>query len=370
MSGRMSRSLPSRPAMPAMRLEIERGDAQVAVGRLQRLAAVLVGAQLRLERLLDLRRRAAGLDPAVVVGPVGADREARLLQVGADRGHVGVGRRVAGAELVGRQVLAVAGARRVRRRRDGGVERLGVAHAQVDPEGVLGAVGNGPDLGIGRGPVRCAVGQGGAARARGSLRGGRQSQAGRRRRALPAVRWNGARDYLRQRMEVAVATLRLPAVRCPPRRPHTHAPRFLRSVVGRDLCESGRSLGCRADARADREPQPRRGRRHQAQADRRVRRPREHRRGAPERRAHALARRAGSSPASAPTSTSGRWSSTARCASSTRPASIDVPAEQAILVRGGEWVRYSTPYPGGAEYVAVCLPAFSPDTVHRDDDDA
>ena len=40
--------------MPAMRLEIERGDAEVAVGRLQRLAAVLVGAQLRLERLLDL----------------------------------------------------------------------------------------------------------------------------------------------------------------------------------------------------------------------------------------------------------------------------------------------------------------------------
>jgi hypothetical protein len=33
-------------------------------------------------------------------------------------------------------------------------------------------------------------------------------------------------------------------------------------------------------------------------------------------------------------------------------------------------VRYSTPYPGGAEYVAVCLPAFSPDTVHRDDDES
>jgi hypothetical protein len=49
---------------------------------------------------------------------------------------------------------------------------------------------------------------------------------------------------------------------------------------------------------------------------------------------------------------------------------LDVRAEQAILVRGGEWVRYSTPYPGGAEYVAVCLPAFSPDTVHRDDDGA
>ena len=46
--------------------------------------------------------------------------------------------------------------------------------------------------------------------------------------------------------------------------------------------------------------------------------------------------------------------------------SVDVRAGQAILVRGGEWVRYSTPYPGGAEYVAVCLPAFSPSTVHRD----
>jgi hypothetical protein len=37
-----------------------------------------------------------------------------------------------------------------------------------------------------------------------------------------------------------------------------------------------------------------------------------------------------------------------------------------VLVRGGEWVRYSTPDEGGAEDVAVCLPAFSPDTVHRD----
>jgi len=46
---------------------------------------------------------------------------------------------------------------------------------------------------------------------------------------------------------------------------------------------------------------------------------------------------------------------------------LDVRAGQAILVRAGEWVRYSTPEPGGAHYVAVCLPAFSPDTVHRDD---
>jgi mannose-6-phosphate isomerase-like protein (cupin superfamily) len=45
---------------------------------------------------------------------------------------------------------------------------------------------------------------------------------------------------------------------------------------------------------------------------------------------------------------------------------LEVLAGQGVLVRAGEWVRYSTP--GGAEYLAVCLPAFSPDTVHRDDD--
>lgn len=39
---------------------------------------------------------------------------------------------------------------------------------------------------------------------------------------------------------------------------------------------------------------------------------------------------------------------------------------QAIVVQPGEWVRYSTPEPDGAEYVAICLPAFSPDLVHRD----
>ena len=43
-----------------------------------------------------------------------------------------------------------------------------------------------------------------------------------------------------------------------------------------------------------------------------------------------------------------------------------VGAGQAVIVRGGEWVRYSTPGPEGAEYVAVCLPAFSLETVHRD----
>ena len=45
---------------------------------------------------------------------------------------------------------------------------------------------------------------------------------------------------------------------------------------------------------------------------------------------------------------------------------LEVRAGQAVIARGGEWVRYATPEPGGAEYVAVCLPAFSPDTVHRD----
>ena len=44
----------------------------------------------------------------------------------------------------------------------------------------------------------------------------------------------------------------------------------------------------------------------------------------------------------------------------------DVRAGQAIVAHPGEWVRYSTPEPDGAEYVAICLPAFSPDTVHRD----
>jgi len=46
---------------------------------------------------------------------------------------------------------------------------------------------------------------------------------------------------------------------------------------------------------------------------------------------------------------------------------LDVRAGQAVVTAPGEWVRYSTPEPGGAEYVAVCLPAFSPTTVHRDE---
>ncbi len=46
---------------------------------------------------------------------------------------------------------------------------------------------------------------------------------------------------------------------------------------------------------------------------------------------------------------------------------LDVRAGQAVRTGGGEWVRYSTPHPGGAEYVAICVPAFSPDTVNRDE---
>jgi mannose-6-phosphate isomerase-like protein (cupin superfamily) len=45
---------------------------------------------------------------------------------------------------------------------------------------------------------------------------------------------------------------------------------------------------------------------------------------------------------------------------------LDVQAGQAVIANGGEWVRYSTPLAGGAEYIAICLPAFSNDTVHRD----
>jgi len=46
---------------------------------------------------------------------------------------------------------------------------------------------------------------------------------------------------------------------------------------------------------------------------------------------------------------------------------MDVGAGQAVVTAPGEWVRYSTPQPEGAEYVAVCLPAFSPSTVNRDE---
>jgi mannose-6-phosphate isomerase-like protein (cupin superfamily) len=45
---------------------------------------------------------------------------------------------------------------------------------------------------------------------------------------------------------------------------------------------------------------------------------------------------------------------------------LEVKAGEAVQVEPGEWVRYRTPYEGGAAYVSVCVPAFSPDTVHRD----
>jgi len=50
-----------------------------------------------------------------------------------------------------------------------------------------------------------------------------------------------------------------------------------------------------------------------------------------------------------------------------RDGDIQVHAGQAVIVPKGEWVRYSSPGPEGAEYIAVCLPAFSVETVHRDE---
>jgi mannose-6-phosphate isomerase-like protein (cupin superfamily) len=46
--------------------------------------------------------------------------------------------------------------------------------------------------------------------------------------------------------------------------------------------------------------------------------------------------------------------------------SVEVGAGQAVIASAGQWVRYSSPAAGGAEYIAICLPAFSPQTVHRD----
>lgn len=50
-----------------------------------------------------------------------------------------------------------------------------------------------------------------------------------------------------------------------------------------------------------------------------------------------------------------------------REGFLDVKAGQAVIAKKGEWVRYSSPSPEGADYIAVCLPAFSPATVHRDE---
>jgi ethanolamine utilization protein EutQ len=49
-----------------------------------------------------------------------------------------------------------------------------------------------------------------------------------------------------------------------------------------------------------------------------------------------------------------------------RDGEMEVRAGQAVIAHRGEWVRYSTPAEGGAEYIAICLPAFSMETVHRD----
>ena len=46
---------------------------------------------------------------------------------------------------------------------------------------------------------------------------------------------------------------------------------------------------------------------------------------------------------------------------------LDVAAGQAVIAHRGEWVQYSTPAEGGTEYIAICLPAFSMETVHRDE---
>ena len=50
-----------------------------------------------------------------------------------------------------------------------------------------------------------------------------------------------------------------------------------------------------------------------------------------------------------------------------RTGTLDVAAGKAVIAHAGEWIRYSTPHEGGAEYIAVCLPAFSIETVHRDE---
>ena len=51
---------------------------------------------------------------------------------------------------------------------------------------------------------------------------------------------------------------------------------------------------------------------------------------------------------------------------STKEGDIDVVAGQAVIARKGEWVRYSSPHEGGADYVAMCVPVFSPEPVNRD----
>ena len=50
----------------------------------------------------------------------------------------------------------------------------------------------------------------------------------------------------------------------------------------------------------------------------------------------------------------------------TQEGTYDILKGEIIVSKPGEWVKYSSPYVGGAEYIAICIPAFSPETVHRD----
>jgi len=52
----------------------------------------------------------------------------------------------------------------------------------------------------------------------------------------------------------------------------------------------------------------------------------------------------------------------------TKSGTIDITSGQAFIANKGEWIQYSTPETGGAEYISVCIPAFSPENVHRDTD--
>ena len=52
----------------------------------------------------------------------------------------------------------------------------------------------------------------------------------------------------------------------------------------------------------------------------------------------------------------------------TKSGTIDIASGQGLIVNKGEWIQYSTPETGGAEYISVCIPAFSPENVHRDAD--
>jgi mannose-6-phosphate isomerase-like protein (cupin superfamily) len=51
----------------------------------------------------------------------------------------------------------------------------------------------------------------------------------------------------------------------------------------------------------------------------------------------------------------------------TKDATIDIHRDEAVIAYSGDWIRYSTPSADGAEYISICIPAFSPETVHRDE---